>query len=217
MTFRKIALTFLMITVGTASAYAKKEPKYEAVRPLTPEQSALVDKAISQEKVLIQAIRKRTPLVETYIQNTKPDLKLYMVPVEDQYMLSRVDFAKGFVDKSFSDRTTKPEKGAKGFFKGSLDAMLGLSKALGLEKFTYNPNGFMQMMFLDPTGFDKNHYVFSYVRPEFLGSVRTAVFDVHPKIKGMGRFFGRIWIEDQDGNIVRFNGTYTGPNEEDSS
>jgi hypothetical protein len=214
MTFRKIALTFLMITVGTASAYAKKEPKYEAVRPLTPEQSALVDKAISQEKVLIQAIRKRTPLVETYIQNTKPDLKLYMVPVEDQYMLSRVDFAKGFVDKSFTDRAVKSNKG---FFKGSLDAMLGLSKALGLEKFTYNPNGFMQMMFLDPSGFDKNHYVFSYVRPEFLGSVRTAVFDVHPKVKGMGRFFGRIWIEDQDGNIVRFNGTYTGPNEEDSS
>jgi hypothetical protein len=214
MTFRKIALTFLMITVGTASAYAKKEPKYEAVRPLTPEQSALVDKAISQEKVLIQAIRKRTPLVETYIQNTKPDLKLYMVPVEDQYMLSRVDFAKGFVDKTFNDRAVKSNKG---FFKGSLDAMLGLSKALGLEKFTYNPNGFMQMMFLDPSGFDKNHYVFSYVRPEFLGSVRTAVFDVHPKVKGMGRFFGRIWIEDQDGNIVRFNGTYTGPNEEDSS
>jgi len=214
MTFRKIALTFLMITVGTAGAYAKKEPKYEAVRPLTPEQSALVDKAISQEKVLIQAIRKRTPLVETYIQNTKPDLKLYMVPVEDQYMLSRVDFAKGFVDKSFNDRTVKSNKG---FFKGSLDAMLGLSKALGLEKFTYNPNGFMQMMFLDPSGFDKNHYVFSYVRPEFLGTVRTAVFDVHPKVKGMGRFFGRIWVEDQDGNVVRFNGTYTGPNEEDSS
>jgi hypothetical protein len=217
MTFRKIALTFLLMTVGAASAYAKKEPKYEAVRPLTPEQSALVDRAISQEKVLIQAIRKRTPLVETYIQNTKPDVKLYMVPVEDQYMLSRVDFAKGFVDKTFTDRATKPEKGAKGFFKGSLDAMLGLSKALGLEKFTYNPNGFMQMMFLDPTGFDKNHYVFSYVRAEFLGSVRTAVFDVHPKVKGMGRFFGRIWIEDQDGNVVRFNGTYTGPNEEDSS
>jgi hypothetical protein len=26
----------------------------------------------------------------------------------------------------------------------------------------------------------------------------------------MGRFYGRIWIEDQDGNIVRFNGTFTG-------
>jgi hypothetical protein len=34
----------------------------------------------------------------------------------------------------------------------------------------------------------------------------------------MGRFYGRIWIEDQDGNVVRFNGTYTGPSsEEDSS
>jgi hypothetical protein len=97
MMFRKIALTFLMMAVG-ASAYATKEPKYEAARPLTPEQSALVDKAISQEKVLIQSIRKRTPLVETYIQNTKPDLKLYQVPVEDQYMLSRVDFNKGFTD-----------------------------------------------------------------------------------------------------------------------
>jgi hypothetical protein len=215
MMFRKIALPFLMMAVA-CSAYATKEQKYEAVHPLTPEQSALVDKAISQEKVLIKAIRTRTPLVETYIQNTKPDVKLYMVPVDDQYMLSRVDFAKGFVDKGFTDRDVKTAKG-KNFFKGSLEAMLGLSKALGLEKFTYNPNGFMQMMFLDPTGFDKNHYVFSYVRREFLGSVRTAVFDVHPKIKGMGRFFGRIWIEDQDGNVVRFNGTYTGPNEEDSS
>jgi hypothetical protein len=219
MKFRKIALTFLILTVASAAAFAKKEPKYEAVHPLTPEQSALVDKAIAQEKVLIQAIRKRTPLVETYIQNTKPDQKLYMVPVEDQYMLSRVDFAKGFVDKGFSDRSVKKtnEKGVGGFFKGSLDAMMGLSKALGLEKFTYNPNGFMQMMFLDPTGFDKNHYVFSYVRHEFLGTVRTAVFDVHPKVKGMGRFFGRVWIEDQDGNVVRFNGTYTGPTDEDSS
>jgi hypothetical protein len=97
--------------------------------------------------------------------------------------------------------------------------MTGLSKALGLEKFqfTYNPNGFMQMMFLDPTGFDKSHYVFGFVRREFLGSVRCAVFDVHPKVSGMGRFFGRVWIEDQDGNVVRFNGTYTPPTQEDSS
>ncbi len=77
----------------------------------------------------------------------------------------------------------------------------------------------MQMMFLDPTGFDQQHYVFSFVRREFLGSVRTWVFDVHPKadVKGMGRFYGRIWIEDEGGNVVRFNGTYTGPTDEDSS
>ncbi len=33
----------------------------------------------------------------------------------------------------------------------------------------------------------------------------------------MGRFYGRIWIEDEGGNVVRFNGTYTGPSSEDAS
>jgi hypothetical protein len=219
MKFRKIALTFLVTALSTACAFAKNEPKYEPVHPLTPEQSELVDKAIEHEKQVIKSIQTRTPLVETYIQNTRPDLKLYEVPVDDQYILSRVDFGKGFVDKQFDNRAASPEKGAKGFFKGSLAALTGLSRALGLEKFnfTYSPNGFMQMMFLDPTGFDKSHYVFSFVRREFLGSVRTAVFDVHPKVAGMGRFFGRVWIEDQSGNVVRFNGTYTPPTAEDSS
>jgi hypothetical protein len=216
MTFRKISLAFLIITLGAACVHAKKLPKYEQTHPLTPEQAALVDKAIAQEKVLIKNIRQRTPLVETYIQNTKPDFKLYEVPVEDQYTLSRVDFAKAFVDKSY-DPASRPDQKKHGFFKGSAGVITALTKSLGLERFTYSPTGFMQMMFLDPTGFDNQHYVFSYVRKEFLGSVRTWVFDVHPKVPGMGRFYGRIWIEDQDGNVVRFNGTYTGPTSEDSS
>jgi len=213
MTFRKFSLAFLIITLGAACAYAKKQPKYEQAHQLTPEQAALVEKAIGQEKVLIKNIQQRTPLVETYIQDVRPDIKLYQVPVDDQYILSRVDFAKTFIDKAYEPKVVAKH----GFFKGSFAAMTGLSKALGLERFTYSPNGFMQMMFLDPTGFDSQHYVFSYVRREFLGSVRTWVFDAHPKVPGMGRFYGRIWIEDQDGNVVRFNGTYTGPSNEDSS
>jgi hypothetical protein len=215
MTFRKIPLTFLILTLCVASAYAKRKPKYEQARQLTPEQNALVQRAITQEKVLIKNIQLRTPLVETYIQDTRPDVKLYEVPIDDHYMLSRVDFGKGFFDKTYEPK----EEARRGFFKGSLGAMMDLSKALGLEKFTYNPNGFMQMMFIDPSGFDQQHYVFSFVRREFLGSVRTWVFDVHPKVdvKGMGRFYGRIWIEDDGGNVVRFNGTYTGPTSEDAS
>ena len=61
-------------------AYAKKAPKYEQAHQLTPEQAALVQKAIGQEKVLIKSIQQRTPLVETYIQDTRPDQKLYEVP-----------------------------------------------------------------------------------------------------------------------------------------
>ena len=100
MKFRKIPLTFLILTMGVACAYAKKQPKYEQARQLTPEQAALVQRAIAQEKVLIKNIQLRTPLVETYIQDTRPDVKLYEVPIDDQYMLSRVDFGKGFFDKT---------------------------------------------------------------------------------------------------------------------
>jgi len=215
MNLRTIPAALLLMALSTTCGYAKKQPKYEPTHPLNAEQHALVVKAIGREKVLIKAIQQRTPLVETYIQDTRPDVKLYQVPVSDTYMLSRVDFGKGFFDKSFEPRTEN-KKG--GWFKGSLASITNLTKALGLDtKFTYNPLGFTQMMFLDPYGFDDQHYVFSYVRREFLGSVRTWVFDVHPKVAGMGRFFGRIWIEDEEGNIVRFNGTFTPPTNEESS
>ena len=50
MTFRKISLTFLIITLGVTCAYAKKQPKYEQAHQLTPEQAALVEKAIGTRK-----------------------------------------------------------------------------------------------------------------------------------------------------------------------
>jgi hypothetical protein len=212
MTFRKIPLTLLLIILSVTSANAKnKEPKYSQVHQLTPEQAALVEKAIGREKALIMNIQQRTPLVETYIQDTMPDIKLYQVPISDDYMLSRIDFGK----VSFFDKVYQPKDTAKhGYFKGSSSAFLGLNKVIGRRSITYMPSGFAQMMFLDPRSFDNQHYVFSYVRREFLGSVRTWVYDVHPKVSGTGRFVGRIWIEDQDGNIVRFNGTYTSAGDE---
>ena len=135
MTFRKIPLTFLILTIGVSFAYAKKQPKYEQARQLTADQASLVQKAIAQEKVLIKNIQQRTPLVETYIQDTRPDVKLYEVPIADHYMLSRVDFGKAFYDKTY----TPKEDAKKGFFKGSLASITGLTKALGLDThFTYS-------------------------------------------------------------------------------
>ena len=205
MTFRQIAIPMLALAMGTNMAHAKKEQKYEQAHQLSPDQAALVEKAIGREKILIENIQQRTPLVETYIQNMRPDEKLYQVPVSDFYMLSRVDFRKSFVDKAYADR----KESTHGFFKNSVQALANITKALHLDKETYLRDGFTQMMFLDPIGFDQQHYIFSYVRREFLGSVRTWEFDVHPIVKGNGRFYGRIWIEDEGGNIVRFNGTYT--------
>ena len=106
MTFRKIPLTLLLIILSVTSANAKnKEPKYSQVHQLTPEQAALVEKAIGREKALIMNIQQRTPLVETYIQDTMPDIKLYQVPISDDYMLSRIDFGK----VSFLTRSTSPK------------------------------------------------------------------------------------------------------------
>jgi len=213
MKFRNISFPLLVLTLGVSLAYAKKEPKYEKAHQLTPEQAALVEKAIAREKVIIKNIQERTPLVETYIQDMRPDEKLFQVPIDDTYMLNRVDFRKTFGDKPYAARSD----GRHGFFKGSAGAFASIGKALHLDKERFNVEGFTQMMFVDPIGFDQQHYVFSYVRREFLGSVRTWEFDVQPKVSGVGRFYGRVWIEDQDGNVVRFNGTYTEGSSEDTS
>ncbi len=213
MKLHKSSLALFVLALSTHLAFAKKQPKYEVTHPLTPAQSALVDKAIAREKVIIQNIQQHTPLVETYIQDMKPDAKLYQVPVSDTYMLSRVDFHKVFIDKPYEN----PAKREHGFFKGSLAAFTHIGKALHLDQESYNTQGFMDMMFIDPVGFDRQHYEFNYVRREFLGSIRTVVFDVHPRVKGEGRFNGRIWVEDQDGNVVRFNGSYTENTSEDNT
>jgi hypothetical protein len=172
-----------------------------AAVPLTPEQTQLLQKSFVREKVTIQEIKKQIPLVQTYLQNTRPDAKLYAVPTSDEYMLNRVDFSKVFTVKPYKS------KNDRGWFRGSAKAFLSLSNVFKME---YSPTGFMDMMFVDPTSYDLAHYDFTYVRREFLGEVRTMVFEVHPKPgNGSGRFTGRIWIEDQGGNVVRFNGSYS--------
>jgi Zn-dependent protease with chaperone function len=75
----------------------------------------------------------------------------------------------------------------------------------------FAPTGFANMIFIDSDGFTGDNYTMEYVRREFLGDIRTIVFDAAPRDKGAGgRFIGRIWVNDRDFNIVRFNGTYTG-------
>jgi len=168
-----------------------------ADQPRTVEE--VVDRVIANENHLNQEIRKYTPLVETYIQNQKPDTNLGFVPAGDKYFLGRADFSKGVNLVSLTDADTKGKK----IFSG-----IGNFFSFAMQ---YLPDGFLQMIFIDTNGFDKQHYKFDYVRREFLGEVRCLVFDVTPQEKtGKGRFLGRIWVEDQGFNIVRFNGAYGG-------
>lgn len=211
MSFRKNLTLGLALVMSVTAAHAKKTHRqYATTVPLTPQQVALVQKAIEREHATIKMIQKSTPVVQTYIQNMRPDPKLYAVPVSDEYSIARVGFGRAFAANNYDERAGAHH----GFFRGSAKYLSDLTRSFHLS---YSQTGFMDMMFLDPVGFDRQHYDFAFVRREFLGSVRTVVFDVRPKdtVKGYGRFFGRIWIEDGDGNIVRFNGTFTSNKDEE--
>jgi hypothetical protein len=179
---------------ASGQSAAAPSPSASAAPPTTMDQ--VVDRTIEREHALMDMLKTRTPLVETYLQNLKPDPKLGAVPSQDHYFLGRLDLGQSVDRRDYLSKDESFEKNLLG----------GVSK---LFKFEYKPMGFSWMIFADREDFDRNHYGFKYVRREFLGDVRCLVFDVTPKKDaGKGRFLGRIWVEDQDYNIVRLNGTY---------
>jgi hypothetical protein len=158
-----------------------------------------IDHLIAREHDEVATIRRFSPLIETYIQDMKTDKEMGAIPVKDHYFLGQADLSKGIVDNSML--------GAR---KGKFDAFNPISHMSGLFTSSYVPEGFLQMIYIDTNGFDRQHYQFDYVRREFLGEVRCVVFDITPLPKsGKGRFKGRVWADDQSFTIVRFNGVYT--------
>jgi hypothetical protein len=158
-----------------------------------------IDHLIAREHDEVATIRRFSPLIETYIQDMKTDKEMGAIPVKDHYFLGQADLSKGIVDNSML--------GAR---KGKFDAFNPIAHMSGLFTSSYVPEGFLQMIYIDTSGFDRQHYQFDYVRREFLGEVRCVVFDITPLPKsGKGRFKGRVWADDQSFTIVRFNGVYT--------
>ena len=158
----------------------------------------VVDRAVEREHFFIAQMKQLHPLVETYLQNLKEDKDINApVPSSDVYFLGRLDMSEGTDDRAFISPTTA----------GLGIRMLGKLKEAYSMKFL--PLGFAQMVILDQD-FQRKNYDFTFVRREFLGEVRCVVIDIAPKKNApSGSFLGRIWVEDQDYNIVRLNGTYT--------
>jgi hypothetical protein len=183
---------------ASASQPAQPAAPPAQAAPVTMDQ--VVDRVIEREKGLIKLLAPRTPVVETYLQNLAQDPQLGPIPRDDRYFLGRMDLSDA-IDRS--DYLKDKEDGMEKRLLGGVTKMF---------KFQYQPLGFSWMVYADRNDFDRQHYDFHYVRREFLGDVRSLVFDVTPKKDaGKGRFLGRIWVEDQEFNIVRLNGTYTHP------
>ncbi|MGC1383312.1 MAG: hypothetical protein WA823_06010 [Candidatus Acidiferrales bacterium] len=203
--WKNVCLSLTLIGAAAGAISAQTQPVNQTQPQSNPAASPVVtvdqaiDRIIAREREETATIRRFSPIIETYIQEMKSDKEMGAIPVKDHYFLGQADLSKGIVDHSML--------GAR---KGKFDAVNPLVHMSGMFTSSYVPEGFLQMIYIDTSGFDRQHYQFDYVRREFLGEVRCVVFDVTPLPKsGRGRFKGRIWAEDQNFTIVRFNGVYT--------
>ena len=199
-----IAVVLAGIFVGATAAQVQTQAQTQnQTANRAPQQTATVttadqaiDLIIAREHDEISVIRQYNPIVETYVQDMKPDAEMGIVPVKDHYFLGQADWSKGISDDSMLEKKKSKVSGFNPF-----SHLEGSSSAV--------PHGFMQMIFIDVEHFDRQHYQFTYVGREFLGEVRCAIFDVVPLPKaGRDSFYGRIWAEDQGFTIVRFNGMF---------
>jgi Peptidase family M48 len=180
---------------GSGAGLAKGSVAATSPAPAPGSFDEVIDRVVEREHLLLGQMRNLRPMVETYIQNLKSDTNGNSVPTNDQYFLGRLDMGDGPEDVSFM--------GQAGFGRSSF------RKLTAIFSLHFQPLGFAQMIVPD-TDLYKKYYKFSYVRREFMGEVRCLVIDVQPKPDAPpGRFVGRIWVEDQAYNIVRFNGTYS--------
>jgi len=152
----------------------------------------IVGQIIGREQNEITAFALYKPIIETYIQQLKPDKDIGFLPDHDAYFIGQADLARGVAVRSMLPRVG-----------GSLGVLSPWNEG------PWNSAGFLQMIYVDRDDFDREHYEFHYAGRDFLGEVRCLMFDLTPTHKsGKGRFEGRIWVEDHDYTIVRFSGVY---------
>lgn len=168
----------------------------------------ILDRMSAHERGLAQRMRTMSPRIETYLQDFRPDAAGREMPVRDRYFLGRLQWRRGdFRALSFIVDATPDWLTSLGPISGTL-----ASPVAHLFQGNFGGrNGFARMLFPDAAHFDRAHYQFAYVRRDFLGDVRCYVFDVAPRSAARSGFWGRIWIEDQDDYLVRFNGAFYRP------
>lgn len=189
------ALSILLLTAVGLQAANRKHLDSTTVEDRQSDKSKeIADHIFYREAKFIQDLKSYTPMAETYIQDFKGDQELGQVPTSDKYFIGRLVMKNGIENLSFQKR---PEPSSHFI----------LEKLNSFYKMNYVALGFMQLVYI--AGFDQQNYDLKFIHQEFLGEIRTLVFDVTPKPKVKGpHFLGRIWVEDQDYTIVRFNGTY---------
>ena len=179
------ALLAPAVTVSIAHAQAKDQKGQTQA-------DDIIDRMSRAERAVLERVRTSQPLMEVYIQNVAPDEARGWVPTDDDYFLGQLQFDDGPTLRPFGEREQP----------GVMLRLTSSPPRLG--------DAFAAMVAPDWRVLDRKRYEFTYVRREFLGESRCFVFDVRPLRDGKQGFVGRIWIEDRDYNLVRFNGASLG-------
>jgi hypothetical protein len=182
----------LVVSFVLAATFTTSADSQQAASTITIEQ--LADRILKAEAALVVRLKAFKPIMEVYAQYVEPHDTLGTVPVKDEYFLGQFDWQPNFGP---AIKRLTPEKGT---------GMSGwLSRSFGSGGMQLKPEGFAAMTVPDWRIMNAANYKLNFLRREFLGEVRCLVLDVEPKDPRNG-FTGRIWVEDRDFNIVRFNG-----------
>lgn len=187
---RKTTLIACLLVVGVI---AQSAPAAQTTMTI----EVLADRIMKSESGLIERMRTFKPIIEVYAQHVEPHARLGTLPVRDDYFLGQFE---GSGEAPTIKRLT-PEKG----------------RGQQISEWLWRPfspqvkaNTFPAMTVPDWRSLDAKRYEFKFLRREFLGEVRCLVLDVSPRSDPRDGFTGRIWVEERDFNIVRFNGITRG-------
>lgn len=154
---------------------------------------ALAERIMQAESAVTARLSAFKPIVEVYVQHVEPHPQLGTVPIKDDYFLGQF------------------ESGAGGPMINPFTPERGSSRRWPFGGSTLKLDGFAAMTVPDWRLLSNKRYTFTFLRREFLGEVRCLVLDVAPRgASTTDGFTGRIWVEDRDFNIVRFNGIIRG-------
>lgn len=156
---------------------------------------AVADRVFKAESGLTARMRAFKPIVEVYVQSVEAHERLGTVPVRDEYHLGQFEWNDREGPKL---KPLTPGKDSRGWISRPLFGM------------QLRPDGFTTMAVPDWRLLNNQRYEFKFLRREFLGEVRCLVMEVKPRRDPEDGFTGRIWVEDRDFNIVRFNGITRG-------
>jgi hypothetical protein len=193
---RSTAFIAGLLIVGALSRTAATPPQAQASTTMTID--AVAHRVMQAEAALTSRMKAFHPIVEVYVQHVETREPLGSVPVSDDYFLGQYDSTD--LQGPKMTRLT-PEKSGRRMTDW-------ISRPFGLQ---LNFDGFAAMTVPDWRLLNDQQHTFTFLRNEFLGEVRCVVFDVAPRVDSGNGFTGRIWVEDRDFNIVRFNGITRSP------